>query len=506
MFSKFGFHHFIFALLPVCLLFLDNIHELAVRDIFIPIIISLVIVTIPWILLLFSFGEKKSALVISFGIILLLVFSYTRSSLIDHDITELQFIAKNIILIPIFLSVGIFGIIFILRRKLSTNITSITNVVSISVIGFMIFQSGLFYLENDVLFDESQKLMNVPIIQASESGQKPDVYLLLLDAYSGDITLKNDFKYDNSGFYTQLEERGFFVQKESFSNYPNTELSMPSIMNMHYLDFLPELQGEESRDMRLAQKLWNYNKAMQVFDANGYEIYSFYGSGPIHSLITKNFCEYAFNSNPELNYALVNTYIPISSIRNSFLDNQHYDNVTCVFDTMMDFENTTDKPFYMHMHIRFPHPPLVFDSEGNRVNEPISSHRFDSELKDAYLQQLIFANKKTLEIIDSIKQKNPSAVIILMSDHGGRFGINWNNPSEMDYFRGFNTLTALYFPEKESHFPTHVSPVNVFRVFFNLYLETDYEILDEKHIWYEPGTPFKQTNVTEIVKSSSFRN
>ena len=34
MFSKFGFHHFIFALLPVCLLFLDNIHELAVRDIF----------------------------------------------------------------------------------------------------------------------------------------------------------------------------------------------------------------------------------------------------------------------------------------------------------------------------------------------------------------------------------------------------------------------------------------------------------------------------------------
>ena len=245
---------------------------------------------------------------------------------------------------------------------------------------------------------------------------------------------------------------------------------------------------------------------MQVFDANGYEIYSFYGSGPIHSLITKNFCEYAFNSNPELNYALVNTYIPISSIRNNFLDNQHYDNVTCVFDTMMDFENTTDKPFYMHMHIRFPHPPLVFDSDGNRISEPISSNRFDSELKDAYLQQLIFANKKTLEIVDSIKQKNPSAVIILMSDHGGRFGINWNNPSEMDYFRGFNTLTALYFPEKESHFPMHVSAVNVFRVFFNLYLETDYEILDEKHIWYEPGTPFKQTNVTEIVKSSSFRN
>ena len=507
MFSRFGFHHLIFALLPVSFLFVDNIHEIPIEDIFIPIIISLVIVIIPWIFFIRFIGERKSAVIISFLIFLVLIFAFTRSALIYHDIIEIRVIAKNIILIPIFSSIGIFGIIYILRKKFSSNVTSIMNVVSITAISLIIFQSGLFYIENNVSFEESQKLLNVPIFQASESSQKPDVYLLLLDAYSGDITLKNDFGYDNSEFYEQLEERGFFIQKESLSNYPNTELSMPSIMNMNYLDFLTKLQGEESKDMRLTQKLWKDNKVMQVFHANGYQIYSFHGYPSSSSdMITKNFCKYDLNLNRKFITALSNQYIPISIVRTEILEAQHYETVTCILDTMIDFKKKTDKPIYMHMHIRFPHQPLVFDSKGNKINEPIATNRFDSELKDAYLQQLIFANKKTIEIVDSIKQKNPDAVIIVMSDHGGRFGVNWSDPSEMDYFRALNNLNALYFPGKESHFPMDVSVVNVFRIFFNLYFEADYEILDEKQIWYAPDKPFKQMDVTEIVMSSYFRN
>jgi len=76
----------------------------------------------------------------------------------------------------------------------------------------------------------------------------------------------------------------------------------------------------------------------------------------------------------------------------------------------------------------------------------------------------------------------------------------------MDYFRALNNLNALYFPGKESHFPMNTSTVNVFRIFFNLYFEVDYEILDEKQIWYIPSMPFQYIDVTEIVKSSSLRN
>ena len=170
-----------------------------------------------------------------------------------------------------------------------------------------------------------------------------------------------------------------------------------------------------------------------------------------------------------------------------------------------NFENATEKPFYMHMHVIFPHQPFLFDAEGNKIKDVHAVDRFDGKLKDAYLQQLIFANKKTLEIIDSIQQRNSNDVIILMSDHGGRFDVNWVEPSEIDYFRGLENLKAVYFPGKESDIPSSIATVNTFRIFFNTYFNTNYEILDEKMFWYEPETPFIQKDVTELIQNSSLR-
>ena len=504
--KEFGFHHLIFVLFPILLIYLDNINEIPIQDIFVPLTFSLGIILIPWILLTYFIGERKSSIIISLVIIIFIIFAYVRSILIYHEIEEIRFVAKNIILIPIFSIPAVFIIYKIVRQKISSNITQIINVMSIAIFSFMIFQIGLFY-SVEPSYDESQILLDVPVFEINEINYTPNVYFLMLDAYSGDITLKKDFGFDNSEFYQQLEKRGFFIQKESYSNYPNTDFSMPSIMNMNYLDFILEIQAEESADLRLVKELWSNNKVMQVFQSAGYEIYSFHGGyDGTSSLITENFCRTNLNLNPELTYSLVNYYIPISEIRVNLFEKQHFDNVLCVLDKTKNFESKTDIPFYMHMHLKLPHQPLVFDSEGNKVKDVISSNRFDSELKDAYLEQVIFANKKTLEIIDEIQNRNSDNVIILMSDHGGRFGVDWNNPSEMDYFRGFNNLSALYFPGQESNLPTYVSAVNTFRVFFNIYFNTDYEILNEKFIWYSPDNPFVQSDVTELVKSSDLRN
>ena len=63
-----------------------------------------------------------------------------------------------------FIGIGISGIIYIVRKKFSANITSILNVISITAISLIIFQAGLFYIENDqISFEEAQKLLNVPI-------------------------------------------------------------------------------------------------------------------------------------------------------------------------------------------------------------------------------------------------------------------------------------------------------------------------------------------------------
>ena len=44
------------------------------------------------------------------------------------------------------------------------------------------------------------------------------------------------FKFDNSEFLNELEERGFNVITDSKSNYGGTYTSLPSLLNMKYLD------------------------------------------------------------------------------------------------------------------------------------------------------------------------------------------------------------------------------------------------------------------------------
>ena len=43
------------------------------------------------------------------------------------------------------------------------------------------------------------------------------------------------------------------------------------------------------------------------------------------------------------------------------------------------------------------------------------------------------------------------------------------------------------------------SPDFVFEFFFNSYLEMNYEILDDRQIWYSMEKPFDHTDVTDLI-------
>ena len=119
----------------------------------------------------------------------------------------------------------------------------------------------------------------------------------------------------------------------------------------------------------------------------------------------------------------------------------------------------------------------------------------------AYIDQVIFTEKKSLEMIDSIQKQNPESIIIIFSDHGMRGTItSWENPTDKDLIRGFNNISALYFPDKEIEIPKKLSLVNIFRIFFNEYFDTHYEILEDRHIWYEEK-PFINKDVTNRLNS-----
>ena len=64
--------------------------------------------------------------------------------------------------------------------------------MSLVMVSFLIFQIGLFSMV-DESFVEAQELLDVPVFQMNENITTPNVYLLMLDAYSGNILLENDY-------------------------------------------------------------------------------------------------------------------------------------------------------------------------------------------------------------------------------------------------------------------------------------------------------------------------
>ncbi len=68
----------------------------------------------------------------------------------------------------------------------------------------------------------------------------PDVYLIVLDSYPRHDALLSGLKFDNTPFLKELTDLGFVIPTCNMSNYDNTILSMPSILNMHYMeDYFP---------------------------------------------------------------------------------------------------------------------------------------------------------------------------------------------------------------------------------------------------------------------------
>ncbi len=59
----------------------------------------------------------------------------------------------------------------------------------------------------------------------------PDIYFIVLDAYTGGRSLRRNYHFDNAQFVSALEARGFFVPRASRSNYTLTYLALAAALN-----------------------------------------------------------------------------------------------------------------------------------------------------------------------------------------------------------------------------------------------------------------------------------
>jgi hypothetical protein len=318
-------------------------------------------------------------------------------------------------------------------------------------------------------------------------GPKPDIYFLIFDAYTSSLGLRQQYHYDNSDFDRFLTENGFHIQYASRSNYKYTILSMPSILNMCYLDNLKAVKGGPVQEYYYLSDLIRDNEVMDWLHSIGYDIvncsiFDLRGHpSPITEsllplqtrLITDQTFYSRFYRDVGWNFYRF-TFNPLSEKEIDLsLDNDN----KLIAHLQLVSATPSAHPRFIYGHFNIPHPPYYFDRQGSRRKVRAPYRPTDEDNVQDYLDYLNYTNQKAEAIIDDIQTNtHGQAVIILMGDHGLRFHdrLGYNPLSFVE------NQNAVYFPGKDYRlFYDSISGVNQFRVILNTLFGQDLPLLKD---------------------------
>ncbi len=273
---------------------------------------------------------------------------------------------------------------------------------------------------------------------------------------------------------------------------------------------MSESGGDDSTDRAPFHKRIEDNRVWRLLKGEGYKfIYLGNGTQP---LSRNRYADENFNLYPisEFSLMLYRTTIfhPVTD-QLGILDERRmrWERILYSFDKLEEISSFKGQKF-VYAHILAPHDPFVFGSSGEFLPKEVVMNR---SRRENYLNQLMFVNKRTEELVDKLLSDatNPP-VIILQSDEGPyplRFSFlsgnsDWRKASSLELQEKMGILNAFNLPgvEESGLYPS-ISPVNSFRLVFNLYFDADLEILSDEHYIFEDRDHlYKFTDVSEKLR------
>ena len=330
------------------------------------------------------------------------------------------------------------------------------------------------------------------------TGERPDIYYIILDAYGRNDALVD---FDNSAFLGELETRGFHIAAEATSNYVSTPHSLASSLNMSYLHQLGSRTPKSHSDL---MSLIYFNSLTAILKSLGYTYVHLesghqFGSkapladifitfGPSGARVISNQDDLSSTVNPLVSRIFARELIRTTILRPIIQSQLLSDNET-TYDwwsphralDMFEFLSkpiSAQGPKFVFAHISKPKVPATFDRHGNYVLGTLATDQFsddhDPSVPDAYAGQLIYVNSRVLRMIDDIlnnEEKDP--IIVIAGDHNRRGTHQPLHP----------ILAAFRIPNNENVKPhAAISSVNHFRYVLSAYFNMDIRLLEDRTI------------------------
>jgi hypothetical protein len=501
---------FIFALHPVLLLYAHNIEQIRLpityRSFAVTLLSTAILIFLLWVI---CRNWHRAALVTL--LLVFLFFSYGHIYLsIKHLFIGEFLVGRHRYLIPLWTLTFICGCWIIFRKitspeKFAQPLNVITSLVFLfPLLTTIQYEYRYIKIQQKTSNSNSTSCDGLSITK----DRAPDVYYIILDAYAGHDTLWEAYHLNNTEFLETLSDIGFFVADRSQSNYNHTELSLSSSLNLDYLQSIDPVfaTGGPDDNLRLAPLL-TQGLVRRNFECLGYKIITFdsnyYWTGwrdsdlfidPQTSRIGDIPRSTSINSFESL---LINTSagLIITSYSSSLpkqvkdvLDSpfqKHRDRSLSTLSALEENIPFIPEPTFSFAHILLPHPPYVFGPNGEPIEHTtaftLGNINDDTGTIDeliGYPYQVQFINKRIVEVVQKIIETSRiPPIIIIQGDHG-------NGRHSRDKV---SILNAYYFPGMtEQLFYSDITPVNSFRVLFNVYFGGDYELLEDV-TYYSPA-------------------
>ncbi|WP_133176907.1 sulfatase-like hydrolase/transferase [Terrimonas sp.] len=449
-------------------------------------------------IVLFGIGRallKSNIKAALFSTILLAVFffwgvfhDYIKSLSIPRFFTSYSF------LLPLFFILLVILFFAVKRTKYLTRATFFLNLLLILIISLDVIQiAGKAFSRTDI---NDLAAQNPPLPVKHEiiaDSLKPDIFFIVFDEYASSLSLEKYFGFNNYALDSMLKSNGFYVAKNSRSNYNSTPLSVSSTFNLQYLN---EIHGNLKIGAKGFQKGFHtlHNSFLpKFFKLNGYKIIS-NGVFPEYGLAPQKFGK-------EWQQTVLFNHSLLGRIKNDILWNfiflfkkkispenqeraykleveKHKETILKKFPDLINaLKVSNDTPRFMYAHFLIPHLPFCLDRDGN----PLKPDSNKLTPWYGYTEQILFTNKLIKEIMAVSKsESNRPRIVIIEGDHGYR----GSTPRKESREAQFMNLSSFYFSDGNYQLLfDSISPINTFRIVLNKYFQQQLPILKDTSIF-----------------------
>lgn len=338
------------------------------------------------------------------------------------------------------------------------------------------------------------------------ASNKPDIYYIVLDRYTNDDVLQNQFDYNNT-FTSFLRDNGFTINDTARSNYPYTAMSVASTINAQYTNnIVDSFKNNPVQSRTLYHNLIRQSAVVKAFKDAGYTynaIGSWYGASSKNPLADQDLIwdhlltisgkhrrlygieDTEFLKSPYFRLAQIPALAKVFHVQ----ERTPVEEVRQQLHYLNELANQPQSGGrFIFAHILVPHEPFFFNGDGSLS----TTETIDNEgrpIKQKYLGQVEFINSEMQSLVQTIEKQSDGKAIIAFNADEGPYPDVMNTtslnptPSTPDGEGGGTTdmtkwpdgwlkmkygiLQAVKIPGASEEDLMHLSSVNLFRIILN---------------------------------------